>query len=202
MKLPSITGDFEGNYVENTATGSGNKYAFGGAIYNIAWDEGSTNIGTISGTFTENSARTYGGAIANMTYMDGFESTIDSITADFTDNVVTNGSGGAIANVAGWEGDEGGYSYIGTITGDFSGNSASEYGGAIYNYQTNDGIAEIDSITDSTFTSNSAKWGGAISNYGTITLSGNTTFENNSASGATAQGGAIYTTKNLNFISN
>ena len=64
----------------------------------------------------------------------------------------------------------------------FSNNSAKYSGGAIYNY-----VNGTVTITDSTFNNNSAGYGGAIDNWGTATIT-DSTFSNNTAD----YGGAIY----------
>ena len=172
--IEDITGDFIGNSASS----------YGGAIYN----DTSSTIGDITGNFIGNSGRNYGGAIYNDT------STIGDITGDFIGNSAN--SGGTIYN--------GGT--IGDITGDFIGNSARIYGGAIYNDAT------IGNITGD-FIGNSARYsGGAIYNNGTIgakdndnTIIGgiiNSSFVDNyaQATNGDAQGGAIYSTTDLNII--
>ncbi len=173
--IEDITGDFIGNYASS----------YGGAIYN----DTSSTIGDITGNFIGNSGRNYGGAIYNDT------STIGDITGDFIGNSAN--SGGTIYN--------GGT--IGDITGDFIGNSARIYGGAIYN---NSGT--IGDITGDFIGNSASSYGGAIYNNGTIgakdndnTIIGgiiNSSFIDNYAQSTNgeAQGGAIYSTKDLNII--
>ncbi len=172
--IGNITGDFIGNSASS----------YGGAIYNYA------TIGNITGDFIGNSASSYGGAIYNY-----YDRTIDNITGDFIGNSASS-NGGAIFN--------GGT--IGDITSNFIGNSASN-GGAIYNV----GGSTIKDITGD-FIGNSASNGGAIYNNGTIgakdndnTIIGgiiNSSFIDNYAQSTNgeAQGGAIYSTKDLNII--
>ena len=173
--IEDITGDFIGNSASS----------YGGAIYN----DTSSTIGDITGNFIGNSGRNYGGAIYNDT------STIGDITGDFIGNSAN--SGGTIYN--------GGT--IGDITGDFIGNSARIYGGAIYN---NSGT--IGDITGDFIGNSASSYGGAIYNNGTIgakdndnTIIGgiiNSSFIDNYAQSTNgeAQGGAIYSTKDLNII--
>ncbi|MFV0626480.1 MAG: autotransporter domain-containing protein [Alphaproteobacteria bacterium] len=83
----------------------------GAAIYNNV----SSEIGTITGAFSENHALGYGGAI----YNDG---NIGTIASNFVENSSIN-SGGAIYNNA----------TISEVLGVFSGNTSDYQGGAIYN---------------------------------------------------------------------
>ena len=183
----NILSDFIGN-TTNSA---------GGAIYN---DGG--KIGTITGDFIGNTANSYGGAIYN-------SGTIDSITGDFIGNTGYYGGGailnfGIITTITGdFIGNAGSYggaifngynTIIDSITGDFIGNTGS-YGGAILN---NGGT--IGTITGDFIGNTANSRGGAILNYGTITNGiTNSSFINNTAT--TGKGGAVYTTKNLTFIS-
>ena len=102
-------------------------------------------------------------------------------TQDVTfEDLEYSGDGGAISNA-------GSITFGGSLTATFTGNSASRYGGAIYNNR-----GAITFVGDATFTGNKAtNHGGAIYNdRGTITFGeGSTaTFTNNSAS---SSGGAI-----------
>ena len=174
----NIEGTFSQNY----------SMTLGGAIYN----EGSIN--DISGEFNNNYSMTeqaQGGAI----YNGGFNSSINSITANFIKNHAIGGqygsSGGAIFNSR----------LIGTIKGDFlenyvelsSENSIIDSrGGAIYN------TGSIENIIGK-FTGNYAQstsrstTGGAIFNSGTITsISGDFSDNYAQADSDLAYGGAIY----------
>lgn len=137
----------------------------GGAIYN-------SNSVTIKNTiFSDNSALDettgVGGAIYNTGAME-----IDSVTFNGNRSI----SGGAIGNYGG-SGD-GLFAVI--KNSDFVSNSASGYGGAIYNF-------ENIYIIDSNFTNNSAtEFGGAIFNFGTaflISLNSDMVFSGNTAAG-------------------
>ena len=192
--IGSIHGDFKGN-VDLMRDGYGNHVAYGGgAIYND--DDG--RIGSITGTFTENSTQTKkqfcldadGGAILNT-------GNITSINADFYRNS-TLVNGGAIFNFQ--------KAHIGSITGTFEGNIAEpdEYwgyiheedsahekggkGGAIYNRGT------IDSISGK-FTNNKATYftGGAIQNHANVDNAGTIKYINADFIGNRAfyAGGAI-----------
>ena len=141
---------------------SDNGGGYGGAI---------ENAGTLTATdvtFTNNSA-TFGGALDNY----AGNVTING-ASEFSGN---NGSyGGALSN-------DGGTALL-TINGNvvFSGNTAAQVGGAIYNNKTA-------SVMGATFNDNSAIWGGAIYNHGgTVTVGGESAFNENTAT----YGGAIY----------
>lgn len=148
-------------------------YALGGAIDNFYG-----SIGDITGDFIGNYAyadetdRALGGAIYN------YSGTIGNISGNFINNHASSKNsslGGAIHNENGT---------IGNISGDFLGNYANgKYdvtGGAIYNNsKIGDTTKENSGIINSSFINNYAK----------------------SESGK-ALGGAIYTTKDLNFVAN
>ena len=170
-RIDDITTDNTDKKVFVNINTSGN----GGAIYNNT-DKSDFNI---LSDFIGNTATGSGGAIYN------YNDTITTITGDFIGNTTTD-AGGAIYNNSGT---------IGTITGDFIGNTANFRGGAIYNSGT------IDSITGDFIGNTATRFGGAIYNYdGTITNGiTNSSFINNTAT--TGKGGAVYTTKNLTFIS-
>ncbi len=70
----------------------------------------------------------------------------------------------------------------------FSGNSATDEGGAIANYTTNDGTISP-SFTNVTFSGNSASYGGAISNYVGAQATSSPSFTNVTFSGNSAGGG-------------
>ena len=112
---------------------------------------------------------------------------IYKITNSFTNNF-TYGQGGVIRNSQTGVIDE--------ISASFIDNSASSYGGAIYNYGT------INLITNSIFQDNNASpYGGAIYSAKSFTIK-NSVFINNRAGAQTVnpRGGAIYTTQDLNLI--
>ena len=190
--IGDIQGDFTENYAIISATSNSDSdadasRAGGGAIFNCMAD-----MSNIDGNFTGNYAiisaaasgsglvKAYsagGGAIYN------YAGTIGNIEGDFTENYAiisatsdnpaniddSLSGGGAIYNRAGAE--------IGYITGDFTGNYATNANGNVY--------------------------GGAIVNDGTITNGIiNSKFIDNHATSQTsaAQGGAIYTTKDLSII--
>jgi len=77
----------------------------------------------------------------------------------------------------------------------FSGNTALEWGGAMYNDGKNGG-ASSPSLTNVVFSGNSAGWGGAMFNNGYNGASSprliNVTFAGNLAAGLYSQGGAMY----------
>ncbi|RMF54433.1 MAG: hypothetical protein D6746_14330, partial [Bacteroidetes bacterium] len=126
-----------------------------------------------SGTVTINGggfAIDRGGSYRTFYVMSGATLELNNVTVR---NGITSFSGGAIFN-----------NFGGTVTisnSTLSGNSATDYGGAIYN-------AGMVTINNSTLSGNSAGFGGAIYNFGTVTIS-NSTLSGNSA---TTQGGAIY----------
>ena len=151
----------------------------GGAIYSYSTGVETPYITNIIGDFTNNSAQTKGGAIANVTdYSQGKNSgLISNISADFTNNKVQSANnvyGGAIYNTG----------IITNLVGDFNSNSAisengNAYGGAIYNGQEQVlGISHKGLISniDSSFINNFAK-----------------------AENGNAYGGAIYTANDLTF---
>ena len=163
-----VADSISGNFTNNTAT----NYS-GGAI-----SLNGTGVNTISGSFEGNSA--IGGGAINIDRNGYTLSAVESIEADFSNNTATNGSGGAIySNVL-----------IKNITGDFEGNTASGYGGAVH-IETNGSV--IDSISGN-YTNNTATnySGGALSLYGTGVTSVSGSFEGNSA----VSGGAIYINRN------
>ena len=196
--LMSSIGEIKGNFYKNSAIAYSDS-ASGGAIYNysdafeIAFlsEDGTggsdaTTINSIYGNFTENTALSYGssaqgGAIYN-------SAKIGEINGDFIKNsAVSKGDaryrfarGGAIVND---------YGTIGQIKGNFIENSAvsnyDAYGGAIYySYNRDDSVSySIDGSLD-----------------GSLNIT-NSSFINNTAESATgtAQGGAIYSTKNMNI---
>ncbi len=127
----------------------------------------------LSGTFDGNSAPQYGGAVFSQSAQDGNR----IVNAQFTENTAKNG--GAVFNAGNLE-----------ISGNFTGNSAQQYAGAVYN---NKGTMKL----SGNFTDNSAQQlGGAVVNTGTMEVAGN--FNGNSAE---KSGGAIYNTGTLEIAS-
>ena len=153
----------DASFSKNEATKSG------GAIYGGGAFEGTVD-------FSENTATKSGGAICGST---SFASTSKST---FSKNLAE--LGGAIYSYSGK------HSFAGTV--DFSENTATAYGGAIYG-----GDVFFESTSISSFVKNSAVVGGAI--YGSIALSAEseTLFTENSA---TEKGGAIYATSEVNLF--
>ena len=135
----------------------------GGAIQN----NGILNIK--NSTFTNNKA-TMGGAIYNI-------GTLTVSDCNFTSN---NGTyGGAVYND----------NYMTVLNSIFTSNIASDSGGGIYNYYTNNNKGIL-TVTGTTFTGNKAIYGGAIiaiSHFGTVNVTGSI-FKSNLAT----WGGAIY----------
>lgn len=178
----------------------------GGAIYNGG------EIGSISGTYTNNSALTgQGGAIYNREYatehfdadenneaFDMYYGYIKDINGKFSSNIADQG-GGAIYNEGKIDkisaeftqnkGFHGGAlmndGEIGTLEAStFKGNSANNKGGAVYN------TGKLNSQGKISFENNSANQGGAIANDGTYNISRYSTFTGNKAQ----DGGALYNT--------
>ena len=190
--IGNVSGDFIGNYV------SALKEAQGGAIYN------NNSIDSITGTFSSNYAKSettgaLGGAIYNNS---NSYAKIGSITADFIGNYVYaigNSAGGAIYNINN-------SNAIGLISGDFINNhvisAADASGGAIYNTAVANGLAS--GTYSGNYVQGNNAYGGAL--YNTSNISNgikNVSFIDNYAhaeEGGTAQGGAIYTTYDLNII--
>ena len=175
----AVIGNIGGNFINNTANGSG------GGIHNAG------TIEDITGDFVSNTAGGSGGGIHNA-------GTIEDITGDFVSNTAISGGGilsaGTITNLTADfvnnNASRGGAIYnngeLQNVTADFINNTADAYGGAIYNGEEGD----IGNITG-TFIGNSSgsQWyvGGTIYNSGELQ---NVTadFINNSAN----SGGAIY----------
>ncbi|MBQ9813439.1 MAG: fibronectin type III domain-containing protein, partial [Thermoguttaceae bacterium] len=197
LKINQEDGDQSTSFTKNSATNDG------GAIYTV----GADNIS--NATFTDNTATRNGGGIYN-----NGETVVAN--AAFTGNDATN-DGGAIYNnttlnldeTVSFESNSAGYGgaiYVtdeGVLTTNavsFTGNSATNDGGAIYN-------KNVATLTDSKLTENSAAAnGGAVYNNVnaelTVMLSGNLTadetrFYKNSAN----NGGAIYNAGKTTFDS-
>ncbi len=204
-EINQIQGDFIGNYAYSKYN-----YVRGGAIANVA----NGCIDFIEGDFLGNYgyaefSQVQGGAISNSE-----NSTILAINSNFIGNralsvsVSNFAEGGAIYNNQG---------KIGNITGDFISNYSSakggtSYGGAIYNRSTIGNI-KGDFIGNYAFSKPSYAIGGAIYNNGEIgqqddqqNLIGGIygSFINNYAKTESdnnlAIGGAVYTSKDMNFI--
>ena len=130
------------------------------------------NRGTLSvrdSVFSDNSARRFGGAIANL---ESGEATINS--SRFYGNSSDWGAGGAILNFEGGAGSVGGSSFT---------KNSSYSGGAI----ANGGVL---SISGSSFDRNSSgRGGGAISSWGALTISDSSFYLNS----ADSRGGVIAT---------
>lgn len=191
-EINNIIGSFIQNYVYSSST-----TVNGGAIYNNG------DISNITGDFIANyafaskSGSAVGGAIYNT------NKSINNITGDFIGNYTNTSATSSLHRSAGGAvNNSTSSSKIGNITGNFIGNYSTgntySYGGAIYNY------GEIEKISGN-FTgnyvqsSNRDAKGGAIYNNSSIgEISGN--FINNYAKvdgNGTAQGGAIYSKKDL-----
>lgn len=220
--------NFNGNYgaavsiedkavvnISNTVFMDNYTEGFGGAVYvggsaDMWMDPVGGRLEILSGTFINNSAES-GGAIYN-------SGTIENINADFINNKAVNRQGSGISNHA-----SGGairnFNVIGNITGNFLNNSAvasaSAEGGAIQMWDGS--IGDVTANFIGNYVKGSLARGGAVSNemgsFGTKDENGNiiggiinSNFINNYAEttnefdGSMAQGGAIYTKKDLNII--
>ncbi len=148
----------------------GNSAAQGGGLF-----LGSSSHTTLDNVvFDGNTATETGGAIKTRIAEEG-DPSLSSMTitnGEFKNNTAKNG--GAIHNSMT---AEGAFSISGTS---FSGNKATQYGGAIYNL----GNMTVDGAT---FADNSAFTGGAVHTAGGLSIT-NTTFENN---GSDYLGGAV-----------
>ena len=194
------------NYVKDTL-GS----AYGGLLYNtgsitkIFGSSGSSSsyIYTyIYSNYASGAVNAYGGAIYNT----GF---IPVIQAYFYDNyATTSGSGdakggalyntGTISSITFWSGNtNSGYNANRAIS-----TNGNAYGGAIYNEGTLSTVTNGYATNNRAVSANKAAYGGFIYNTGSaMTIYGGMT--GNYASGKTgAQGGAIYSTKDVNLIAN
>lgn len=194
---------FTGNKTTN-----GNTDALGGAIYgtgtkviteggefngNAAYSGGAVSLGEgttfdVTGTtFTGNTAAQRGGAI----YTSGTtDISVDGAT--FSKNHSGNAGGAiAISNFAKGLNPE-------TVIKNtvFEENTSVRKGGAIviFDMETDYGNTNAVTVTDSTFRNNSVSngTGGALMVEESVTITGNTLFEGNSAAGDAANGGAVY----------
>jgi len=197
--ISGITGDFINNhiggYLGNGGGGVGN--AYGGAMYvhnNAQIPDGIT--GNFINNYISGGRYVLGGAINN-----DQNSFISSINGKFIGNHINARSGalgingGAVYNTA----------KIGAITADFIYNriqsESQAQGGAIYSNGTINSIIGnfIDNYTSA---AKRSSFGGAIKNDGTIgNISGNfiANYAYISTQDTYALGGAVYTTKSLNF---
>ena len=217
-----LTKDAEGNYtvaVEDNLPVGGGAISFGAVsssdiasindtkfINNVSGINGGA-IGTrlgknannsaaklnVSATFEGNHADANGGAIYNTFYANNGLELGDGVTVagNFTKNSAGE-NGGAIFNDGALDkiGNAGGVMTISDSV--FSENSATTWGGAIFNSGTltlGDGVS---------FTGNSAKFGGAVWNQGTLKAEAGTKFIGNKA---TFAGGALYNEDNTTIDS-
>jgi len=211
----AIIGNISGNFIHNYAQ-SMNGDASSGALGNLYNGTINSIRGYFEGNYTLSGGRASGGAIDN-----NANSVItEGITANFKDNYAKSTGTGALAR----GGAVLNFGYIKHITGDFDGNYAESagtgaIGGAIANMYGNEGSLGIDKISGN-YTNNHAEatgsgyaYGGAIYNcdvtIGTTDSDGNvvggiinSNFIGNYAKSieGEAQGGAIYTTTDLNII--
>jgi len=193
--IGDISGDFIGNYANDTGIVDSDIGAYGGAIYNgtysiIGNQKGRYFGGITNSNFTSNYAKSeagtaQGGAISNGGTI-GLQDSRGRFNGGITNSNFTNNyakseaeaaQGGAIFN-----GDKIG-NIISNFTGNYASGNSSVYGGAIYNSGaigvTNQSGKVTGGIRNSNFTNNYVK----------------------SESG-TAQGGAIWTNKDLKIIAN
>ena len=180
---------------ENYSTYGSNRGAYGGAIYNTGSVNGGI-IGEISGNYVEGTDNAQGGAIYNTGV---FNAAIGNIVKNYAKSTAAPTYGGAIYNSG----------TMTTLTGDNLSNNyatsetAPVYGGAIYNSGNN---AKIDTISYNKIENNYASgkdnaYGGAVYNSGTIDGIVNSSFLSNytEAKDGTAQGGAVWTSKDLDI---
>ena len=159
------------NFTDNHATGTGD--GCGGAIY-------SGNTYLYNSTFTDNTAVVNGGAFSVGNAIGNGYLTINN--TNFTSNVVSKGSGGAINALTT------------TITySNFVGNNAT-IGGAIN--------ARTITVNNTNFTDNRAtSTGGAIHSGEGVATIDNSNFTNNKATGTNGDGGALYITGDYSKLS-
>nr|MCR5261519.1 hypothetical protein [Candidatus Gastranaerophilales bacterium] len=204
-KISSISGNFTNNLVA-----SANSNANGGAIYNsgeigyyqevyneyLGENENKMTGGGIlsSSTFIGNTAVS-GGAIYN-------NGTINIVSSDFDKNSAANG--GAVYNNA-TIGIDNGYGYVtegGFTDASFTGNTADNYGGAIYNSASAKALLITAKTKDILFSGNAAANGASIYNLSTDGTSitadgGNVTFTDNIP--RETDGYGIYSAASVNF---
>ena len=193
-------------FTGNKTTG-GNTTALGGALFgegtkvvtkggkfdgNEAYSGGAVSLGegttldVVGTTFTGNTATYRGGAL----YTDG-TTAISVDGATFSQNHSGN-AGGAIA-ISNLSDNVDPVTIKNTL---FEGNTSVRKGGAIviFNMEEDYGHGNAVTVTDSTFRNNSVTngTGGALMVEKSVTITGNTLFEGNSAAGDEANGGAVY----------
>ncbi len=216
--ISDITGDFIGNFAKGSGSAINNYSQIGNITGNFIKNSTNTgsiitnsgNINSITGNFIQNSGGN-GSGIYSMNY-----ATIGNITGDFISN---SARGSAIYNHN--------YSTINNITGNFINNSNSTNNGIIFNYSQ----STISNITGDFISNSSQKGGAIFNDwYSTIkNINGNfiNNYSNNAEGGAIythnhsiignisgnfignyaqsvssyAFGGAVYTTNNLNLVS-
>ena len=182
----------------DNSSGSGNMAGVGGAIANfggtlsVSGTKFSNNSGQGGAVYVNSGTATFSGDTftANTTISNGGAVYLNSGTATFTNDIFTDNTSTSSFTPLG----EGGALFVSSLTttvtstGDtFSGNTATNSGGAIYNEGTL-------TLTDDTFdnssgSGNSAKNGGAIYSFtGTLKVV-DSTFSTNKA---TSSGGAVY----------
>lgn len=174
-------------FTNNSTTGS-YEYAGGGAALLVG---AVAQVEMNNSTFIGNKSAAMGGAIAtryvlnaNGTKNGMKDAMLDIVGGTFTGNIA-NTQGGAIYNTIYNSKNALGFAYVDDST--FTSNEALE-GGAIYNVgiiDAHEGQAKM-TLNDVTFTGNkAAAFGGAIYNEegGTIVLTGENTFVNNTAKG-------------------
>jgi predicted outer membrane repeat protein len=163
---------------------AGSSFAFNRADYGGAIANGSGTTQTLADSFHKNTAVQSGGAI----WIDGGTVTVGATGASpstaatfFTDNVATDGDGGAIYNQDG--------ALIANYA-TFTRNHAADYGGAVA------ADSGSNSITNSGFTRNHAEFGGALESKATLRLAGDTLSANSAH-----DGGAIYVYRGTTTLS-
>lgn len=181
--------------IDTTIFAGNNSKTNGGAIGMRLGADGNNSAAklNISATFDGNHADANGGAIYNTFYANNGLELGDGVTVagNFTKNSAGK-NGGAIFNDGAKDniGNAGGVMTIRDSV--FSENTATTWGGAIFNSGTltlGDGVS---------FTGNSAKFGGAVWNQGTLKAEAGTKFIGNKA---TIAGGALYNEDNTTIDS-
>ena len=211
--IGSIAGTFTGNNAFGLNNGlfdgdggnGGAIFNFGGGILPHTSDQQifmSASIESIDGTFERNNASWHGGAVYNT-------GQIGDIKGTYKNNTSQTGYGGAIYNndtvgdkYTPAEDDEAlKFGEINSISGTFTGNSAAQGGGAIYNGGKIETVSgKFTNNGKYTYTENeqektvSTMYGGAIKNDGTISNLNSADFKGNSS---IYKGGAIHNTGDL-----
>ncbi len=163
--------------------------AMGGAISMRSAEEGNNSkakLDIFESEFTDNTASTNGGAIYS-TFYDS-ETVKDSVYINDTDFSLNSANNGGAIYTEGLADLGGGFASMKIVDADFENNTATVYGGAIYN-------ASAMILDDVTFVGNHAdQVGGAILLYnGSDTTIYNALFDTNTA----GWGGALYTTTGM-----